>query len=201
VTGGAFLPALGGATPAAPREDGRMARIDETSCADCGKALDEVEDYAFEDEHGQLRVRCEECAIGAGEDFVTDAGRQIERALADGHAAAAEGIYLLNISEGVTMGGAVWHRRMHRAIRAEIGPPQMIGDELVAEFGARATAAMLGVRHRDDDDDDDDDIRARIQQDLAGIEPSFIDRAVRNNRGEILHVELISNPNLEDDKR
>jgi hypothetical protein len=133
--------------------------------------------------------------IGAGEDdFVTDAGRQVERALGDGHPAAAEGIYLLNLREGVMMGDAVWHRRMQGAIRARIGPPPAIAGELMAAFGVRATADMLGVGYGESEHDDD--ITVSIHRDLLELEPSLIEHAVRNYRGEVVRVELIPNPKL-----
>jgi hypothetical protein len=171
-----------------------MASLDEQPCGDCGAPVRDQRHFVVAGDRSFDRVRCERCMILAGEDFVTHAGRQVERALADGHAAAAEGIYLLNLRDGVTMGGMVWHRRMQAAIRAEIGPPDTIADELAEVFGPRATADMLGIPYAEEDRDDD--IRALIRRDLELAEPSLVERVLRNSRGEVVRVELVSNPKL-----
>jgi hypothetical protein len=92
---------------------------------------------------------------------LTPAGRQVERALAEGYTVAAYNFYYANIRDEVAMVEGDWPE-WHRMIQARVGE------------------------------------RLVLTEEEAEHEPSIIERRIRNELGEVVGVEQVPNPHVDD---
>jgi hypothetical protein len=130
---------------------------------------------------------------------LTPAGLQVERALEQGYDVAAFNIYYSNIREDVPMVEGAWPE-WHRMISARIGEGPMVGEEFVNSLSDEEVLDRLGMKANlvgGVPKEEMNDLRLKLLEDLSGHEPSLIEKAVRNERGEVVGTATISNPRLE----
>lgn len=125
---------------------------------------------------------------------LTPAGRQVERAIAEGYPIAAANLYYFNLRENVPMVEgdepsqvSVWHE-WHRMIQTKTG---MDDAPVIGEEGANTEADKLGLAGED---------RAwfiaeRIDE-LNDLEPTIVEETERNINGEVTGTKLVRNPRL-----
>lgn len=126
---------------------------------------------------------------------LTPAGRQVERALQSGYTVAACNLYYANLRDNVPMvvgdqpsSVSVWPE-WHQMIQERAGTDDAptIGEEVANE---EADALGLAGNYRGAF------VAERIDE-LNAIQPSIIDRTIRNDNGEVVDIVKAINPNVD----
>jgi hypothetical protein len=128
----------------------------------------------------------------ASEHKLTPTGQQVERALAQGFNVAASRLYYANLRDEVPMvegdepaAVSVWPE-WHQMIQARMDEGEVLGERVATE-----EAASLGL----EGEEREDYIAERIDE-LNEVAPSIVERAIRNERGEVVDIVDVPNPDV-----